>query len=279
MMVMAVLGGGLWWHLQPGMPAAPPEASIGIPADDSDDNLALPLPLPPVPPRIAEGAQYERCLGMLNTDPAGANTLAESWQASGGGEGAAHCLALAQIALGNPQTGAAQLDQLAAISQAPDLPRATVYSQAVQAWMMAGAADHALVSANHALELAPDDPDKLIDRAIATAALGHYMDAIDDLSRALDLDHSRTDALVLRGAAWRRLGHLDLAQDDIDRAVAADPDMSDALLERGILRQRQGNRAGAQHDWERVVQLEPDSPTADLAQQNLELLAAGPDRR
>ena len=77
----------------------------------------------------------------------------------------------------------------------------------------------------------------------------------------------------------RQLNHLDLAQEDVDHALVLDPENVDALLERGILRQRRGDRAGARIDWERVMALSPDSATGDLAQQNLALLDAGPERR
>jgi hypothetical protein len=36
---------------------------------------------------------------------------------------------------------------------------------------------------------------------------------------------------------------------------------------------------GARTDWERAISLSPDSATADLAQQNLALLEAGPVQR
>ena len=281
LLLLALLGGGLWWHTRP-VPAIapPPEAAVAIPAPDSDDDdPAVPLPVPPVPPRIADGASYEACLQMLNSDPAGADSTAQSWQQNGGGDGATHCEALAQIALGNPERGAAMLDALAVTSQAPGPARATVLGQAVQAWMMANRPGLADASATHALALSPDDPDLLIDRAVARVALQQYMEAIDDLTRALDLDHYRTDALVFRGAAWRRLGQIDLAEDDIDRALIAYPDMPEALLERGILRQRRGDSAGARADWQRASDLAPDSATGDLAEQNMQLLAAGPERR
>jgi regulator of sirC expression with transglutaminase-like and TPR domain len=84
--------------------------------------------------------------------------------------------------------------------------------------------------------------------------------------------------LVLRAATWRHLGHLGLAQDDIDRAIAIDPENAEAMLERGILRQRHDDPAGARDDWERAIVLAPDSPTADLAEQNLALLEAGPQQ-
>jgi regulator of sirC expression with transglutaminase-like and TPR domain len=75
------------------------------------------------------------------------------------------------------------------------------------------------------------------------------------------------------------MGQLDRAQDSLDLALGRDPDNAEALLERGILRQRHDDRAGARRDWERAIELSPDSTTADLAQQNLALLEAGPDRR
>lgn len=263
--VLALLAGGVWWMQQPDDPAQ-------AEADEA-------LPVPPIPPRIAQGPDYERCLGMLNTDPSGARTFADAWFATGGGDGAAHCLALATIALGEPDVGADQMDKLAGASRAPAAARAAVYGQAGQAWMMASAPDRALASTTLALSMTPDDPDLLIDRSIAAATLDRYHDAIDDLTRALDLEPRRPDALVFRAAAWRHLDQLELAQDDIDRAFMLDPENPDALLERGILRQRRGDRAGARQDWEHAVQLSPDTATGDLAQQNLALLDAGPERR
>ena len=64
----------------------------------------------------------------------------------------------------------------------------------------------------------------------------------------------------------------------MDRALTLDGDNAEALLERGILRQRQNDRGGARSDWEKAIALAPDTPTADLAQQNLALLEAGPER-
>lgn len=245
-------------------------------ADQAD--LSEPFPIPPVPPRIAEGEDYEKCLSMLTSDPAGANGFADAWEATGGGEGAAHCHALAQIAIGEVEVGAAMLEKLAGASNAPAVARASLYGQADQAWLMAGEPDRALGAATLALSLSGEDPDLLIDRSVAAAMLEHYDDSIEDLTRALEIDAKRPDALVMRSAAWRHKGRLDIAQDDIDRAFRLDPDNPEAFLERGILRQRRGDRAGARADWERAVLLAPDSATSDLAEQNLALLEAGPDR-
>lgn len=240
---------------------------------DADDAA---LPVPPLPPRISDGPEYERCLGLLAGDPDGARAMAQAWAAKGGGDGAAHCLALSLVAEGEPEAGAAALEHLAATSLAAPALRATLYGQAAQAWMMAGLPARAEAGLTRALVLAPDDPDLLVARAGAAEALGHYQAASDDLDVALRADTRRADALVLRATARRHLGRLDAARDDVARALAEEPDNAEALLERGILRQRRGDVAGARADWQRVMDVAPDGAAADLAEQNLALLDAGP---
>jgi tetratricopeptide (TPR) repeat protein len=255
-------------------PVAPDSAENAPPAAADDDSA--PLPMPPVPPRIADGAEYGKCLDMLATDPSGADAMATTMAANGGGEGAQHCHALAQVELGNTEAGAALLDHLATASLAPAASRAVVFGQASQAWMMSGKADQAYASASQALALAPDEPDLLIARAIAGLALARYAEAADDLTHALALDPKRADALIMRATARRNLKQLQQAQSDIDQAFALDPTNPDGLLERGIIRQRLGDLTGARADWQQAADLAADTPTGDLAQQNLALLEAGP---
>jgi len=264
LLLAAVAGSAaLWW--------ARPAVTQEAPPSD--------LPVPPFPPRITEGNTYESCLASLAEDSAGAAAMAEAWQDSGGGDGASHCQGLALIALGKPDAGAAVLEQLAEHSNAPVLARASVLSQAVQARLMVGQPEPARIDATLALDLAPADTELLIMRATAQSGLEHYQAAVEDLNEALRLDGGRTDARVARAVLWRKLGHLDRAQADVTQALVQDPDDADALLERGILRQRMGDRAGARADWERARGADPNSTTADLAEQNLSLLEAGPDRQ
>jgi tetratricopeptide (TPR) repeat protein len=255
-------------------PAKPPPPAPDAMAENAPDDTVLPIP--PVPPRIAEGRDYDRCLDMLESDPSGADALAASMAGAGAGEPAEHCHALAQVELGNTEDGAALLDKLAASSKSPASARAEVFGQADQAWTMAGRPEQAYASAGNALKLSPDDPDLLIGHAIAAVALDRYAEAAADLSHALDLDPKRADAFVLRATALRNLGKLADAAADIDKAFALDGENPDAYLERGIIRQRRGDLAGARQDWEHVVEMAPDTATGDLAQQNLALLDAGP---
>ncbi len=261
---LAAAAGVVWWEY--------PTAAADTTAEDD-------LPVPPVPPRITEGENYDKCLAMVVPDPSGALVFAENWAGDGGGDGAMHCQALADVELGDVDQGAELLDQVGTTSTAAPAARAAIYGQAGQSWMMAGNPQRAYDSADKALALNPDEPDLLVDRAIAGNALDHFQQAADDLTKALDADPSRGDALVLRAASYRHLDQLDLAEDDVERALSLDPDDPDALLEHGILRQRRGDPAAARKDWERAIALAPDSETADLAQQNLALLDAGPERR
>ena len=257
--------------------AGTPPLTAAQPDAGTPSATAIP-PAPPKVPRIATGPDYDHCLAMLYDDPTGAKSFADTWAASGGGDGAMHCQALAQIELGNAATGADMLEQLADATKAPDLTRASVYGEAVQAWQMAGQPLRAFDAATMALALSPNDPDLMIDRALAEGSVQRYHEAIDDLDRALAIDPHRAEAFVLRASAWRRLNNLEVATSDIEHALAINPNSAEALLERGILRQRTGNQAGAREDWQRAINLDPDSTTADLAQQDLALLEAGPDQ-
>ena len=264
---LVLLGGiaGAVWRLT----ASPPPV----------EETTAELPVPPFPPRIAEGRAYETCLHTLASDPTGAVALAETWQEDGGGDGAVHCRGLALIASGKPDSGADLLEQLAQQSSAPPMARASVLSQAVQARLMVSQAGKAAADASQALSLSPADTELFIMRATAEGTLGQFQDAVDDVSEALRLDAKRPDALVLRAVMRRKLNQLDLAQADVSQALTLNPDDPDALLERGILRQRMGDSTGARADWQRARGVDPNSTTADLAEQNLSLLEAGPQQR
>jgi tetratricopeptide (TPR) repeat protein len=257
-------GGTVWRMLEPTREPPPAETEVGA------------LPVPPFPPRIADGDQYNKCMTMLADDPEGAEAIATSWQATGGGDAAIHCQALARIANGEPEAGADMLEKLAHGDKSLGLIRMVLLSQAADARMMADQAEPALNDLNEALAIAPEDPDLLINRANANDALKRSEAAIDDLTEAVAIDPSRGDALVRRASVWRRMDMLAEARSDIDKAISIDPDDPEALLERGIVRQLTGNLDGARQDWTHAQQIDPNSDAAELAAQNLTLLDAGP---
>ncbi|MBY0337801.1 MAG: tetratricopeptide repeat protein [Acetobacteraceae bacterium] len=262
--VAAAGGAGAWWWLRP-----VPEPMVA----------AEPLPLPPEPPRIADGPDYDRCLALLRDDSEEALRFATAWDQTGGGEGARHCHALALIGMGEPDRAAERLERLAMGSRAGSAARAAVFGQAAQAWMMAGDANRAFAASTLALTFAPNDPDLLVDRSVVLAHMSRYADALDDLERVLAVDPERAEAHVFRAAALRHLDRMELAWQAIERALTLQPDNAEGLLERGIIRQRRGDMVGARADWRRVMEVAPDSVAADLAEQNLSLAEFGPARR
>jgi tetratricopeptide (TPR) repeat protein len=266
--VWVVGGGGTVWRPAVERPEPPP---ADLPADD--------LPVPPFPPRIADDDRYDKCMTMLADDPEGAEAIATSWQATGGGEGATHCQALAAIASGEPETGARMLETLAHGGKVQGFTVAVLLGQAAEARLMADQAEPALKDTTEALAISPDDADLLIGRANANDALERANETLDDLNHALLLDPARGDALVFRASVWRRMDRLDEAKADIEKALALDPEDADALLERGILRQAMGDLPGAREDWKHAQAVDPNSEAAELAAQNLTLLDAGPEKQ
>jgi tetratricopeptide (TPR) repeat protein len=283
-LVVAAGGGFAWWLRTERAPEAVASAGIATPGVTTADGTTIvspdadtgPLPVPPFPPRIADGDQYDRCMTMIANDPEGAEAIATSWQATGGGDGATHCQALAAIASGEPENGAAMLEALAHAGKVQGLTLVVLLSQAAEARLMADQAEPALKDTSEALTISPDDPDLLLGRANAYDALDRSKEAMDDLNQALALDPSRGDALVLRASLYRRMEKLTEAQADIGRAIALDPQDAEALLERGILRQAMGDLKGARQDWTRAREVDPNSEAAELAAQNLTLLDSGP---
>ena len=146
--------------------------------------------------------------------------------------------------------------------------------------MMAGAPDRAFASAGRAIALTQDDADLLIDRAIAALSLERYRERRPTTSatrsNSTRPELTRWCCVPRPGACWASSTRRATTSTAPSRRTRENPD---AFLERGILRQRGGDWDGARDDWQRAISLAPDSATGDLAQQNLALLEAGPDRR
>jgi tetratricopeptide (TPR) repeat protein len=180
-MLLLAGGGGAWWFL----------------AGDTD----LPLPTPPEPPRLVDAPEFDQCVRMLDEDPEGARTLADTWAMRGGGEGAAHCAALAMLSLGDAERAAEALERIATRSEAGIAARAAVLGQAGEAWSAAGRPQRAHAALTLALALTPADPGLLTARALAALALDRPAEALADLERAVATDATIAEAWVLKAAA------------------------------------------------------------------------------
>jgi tetratricopeptide (TPR) repeat protein len=226
----------------------------------------------------AEAATYERCMKLARQNPGEARNLAQSWRERGGAHPADHCAAVALVGLKQYKEAATRLEALArAMTSAPAGLRAEVLDQAGQAWGLAGDPVRAYAAAGEAVALDPNDPDLLIDRAQAAAALGYFDKAVADLDHVLKADPSRVDALIYRASANRALDRLDPALADVEKAIMQAPKSAPALLERGNIRRLKGDNKGARHDWERVGQLAPGSQADMAARANIERLRSNGD--
>lgn len=233
---------------------------------------------PSAPPRNAAGdeATYERCLSLAKTDPAAARDMAEHWQSRGGAHPAEHCYAVALVGLKQYKDGATHLEALAkAMDHAPGSLRADVLDQAAQAWLLQGDPARAFADDSAALNLLPEDPDLLVDRAEAAGSEGWFDKAVADLDKVLTSNPNRIDALIYRASAKRQLGNLDVALIDIDHAVKLAPDSVSALLERGDILRLKGDLNGARRDWVRVSELAPGTAASQDAKGNIERLELG----
>jgi tetratricopeptide (TPR) repeat protein len=221
---------------------------------------------------------HDRCVALAHSNPQAGLDRAQLWFSEGGGFNADHCAAIALYELRRYAEAARRFEELAtAMMAAPRQQRVETLDQAGQAWLAADDAARAKADFDAALTLDKDDPDLLIDRAEAQAALKKYWEAIDDLNRVIELDPKRADAYVYRGAAYRAVDALDLALEDVERALAIEPDSILGLLERGNTRRLKGDPLGARADWLRILKLAPDSAAAAAARVNLERLSAKND--
>jgi tetratricopeptide (TPR) repeat protein len=234
--------------------------------------VAFPLPAAVAGEQTEDARWYRSCMELADNDPEKALNLAEARGKETKGTPAGHCAAVAVVRLSRYEEAAMRFEALAGEVERADL-RAALFDQAAGAWLLQGSAERAVALMASAIEIAPDDANLRIDRAMGEAALGRYKDAIADLNHALAVEPGMIDAYVFRASAWRRLDAPERAAADLDRALALDPNHPEGLLERGILRQLRGDRAGAREDWEAVLRVAPGSKAAEAALADLASLA------
>lgn len=185
-----------------------------------------------------EAARLADCLARTETDPEAAYEDGLAWLSEGGRPSARHCAAVALIALGHPEEGAARLEELANAPDAGGIDIRTAYlGQAGNAWLLAGAPEAAILTLTNALKLAPGDPDLLKDRAAALIASERWQEAVSDLDATVASTPLDAEALTLRARAYMELERFDLAIADIEIARGSAPDNIDILLLRGDIRE------------------------------------------
>lgn len=221
---------------------------------------------------IDHARRYASCMALARRSPEEAFETATAWAGLGGGDAAQHCAAAALMGLKLYADAAARFESVAQHTKGEATLKAELLAQAAQAWLLNNSPERAHDVLTAALKLRPEEPELLIDRATARAALKLYGEAAEDLTRAIAIDPSRADAFAFRASAYRHLDQLDQASADAERALAIDRGHAAARLERGIIRRLTGDDAGARQDWLDVLRSSPGTPAADAAASNLETM-------
>lgn len=88
-------------------------------------------------------------------------------------------------------------------------------------------------------------------------AVGHFAEAIEDLSRAIAFDLNNADMYLLRGRAYFATDSLEAAIKDFSRAIELKPNDAGVLAERGLAHGRNGNNEEALADLARAIEIDP----------------------
>ncbi|HEX7776106.1 MAG TPA: hypothetical protein VF449_06220 [Parvibaculum sp.] len=224
----------------------------------------------------AEPGDYDVCVSMIDKAADKALAYAKAWEPHAGQDklAALHCEALALSALGRDVDAANLFDEVAAaLSAAPNDAQADAYTQAANAWLIAGDMTKARAAMDNAVTL-QRTPAHLMDRAQVRALAKDWDGVRSDTGEVLAELPSDADALALRSTALSELGYPKAALADGERAASIAPHNLDALLARGRARAAMGNVAGARTDWQDVIRFakatgRADDPAAQAAQDYL----------
>jgi tetratricopeptide (TPR) repeat protein len=205
--------------------------------------------LPAAPVLAQDSGRYGRCLDIVEKNPAIALADANGWAKSGGGTPADHCAALALVRLKRYAEAAARLETLARARDTPGAMRPEIFTQAGNAWLLAGNGGKAVASLKSALALSTGDADLYADLGRAEAMLRNWKDAVTHLGTALAMRPGNPELLLLRASAQRALRQYRPALNDLNAALKQQPANAAVLMERGLLRRDLGDLGGARTDF------------------------------
>lgn len=122
----------------------------------------------------------------------------------------------------------------------------------------------ALEDFNAALEIVPNHPVILLDRALAYRDLKKYSESISDLNHVIELWPSHTRSYLIRSELYALQGEHQLAQKDREKALTTETQDPVSLLARGAAYLRMGQSQKALKDFDAVLKNEPKSREAKL---------------
>jgi tetratricopeptide (TPR) repeat protein len=208
--------------------------------------LTLPQSGPAVATNLGPEAmkRHGACLAQAETSPKEAYEDGLIWRAEGGGALALHCVARAQLSLGQYDEAAERLSLVAEMREVPDKAmRAAFLAEAGHALLLARRNDDARQKFSAAMELTPQDPELRLDRAQSSLLLQDWGAALADMDEVLKAQPGNTEALRMRGEAKLALRDFDGAAADAETALKFDPSYVPALLLRGKVKEVRAGRS------------------------------------
>jgi tetratricopeptide (TPR) repeat protein len=121
--------------------------------------------------------------------------------------------------------------------------------------------EQALLHFDEALRLKPHLTEALVNRALARQGLGHYSEAIADLTRALDLGAPETRLYFLRARLREKVKDVDGARRDYEEGLRREPADEKSWIARGLARLNREPQA-ALADFTQALKINPRSVAA-----------------
>lgn len=188
--------------------------------------------------------RHDACLAKTEKAPKEAYEDGLIWRAEGGGALALHCVARAQLAMGQYDEAAERLSLVAEMREVPDKAmRANFLSEAGHAFLLAHRNEEARQKFSAAIELTPQDSELRLDRAESSMLLNNWAAASADMDEALKIKPNNPEALRMRGEAKLALRDFDGASADAEAALKVDPSYVPALLLRGKVKEARAGRS------------------------------------
>lgn len=188
--------------------------------------------------------RHDSCLLKAEKSPKEAYEDGLIWRAEGGGALALHCVARAQVGLGQYDEAAERLSLVAEMREVPDKDmRAAFLAEAGHAFLLANRNDEARQKFSTAVELTPQDSELRLDRAQSSMLLNDWGAAVADMDEALKIKPNNPEALRMRGEAKLALRDFDGASADAESALKTDPTYVPGLLLRGKVKEARAGRS------------------------------------
>ncbi|MEO5378089.1 MAG: tetratricopeptide repeat protein [Magnetococcus sp. DMHC-6] len=107
-----------------------------------------------------------------------------------------------------------------------------------------------------------DDPQILLEHALAAYQAGQFEEALAQCEAALGLDGQRADAWIIKGVIARQKGALNEALEAYRQAIHLKPDYADAYNNLANILKEQGDMKGALAHYQQAITLQPNFASA-----------------